>query len=290
MTLAKKRKFDYKLLERIIVQSKEPLFVTDNKGIVILASPASARILGIPLNELIGADVHNLCKAGYYDRSTVMEAINKKEDAIGIINAKYGKKFVSKSYPLFNDNGELEMILTTSFEENLIELLTQIVKTEEDFIEEPNRFRKFDNAPDTTGIIARSKIMKKILLYAKRAAASDSTIMLYGESGTGKDVLAKYIYENSIRRNAPFVTINCATIPEHLVESELFGYEKGAFTGAQNKGKPGLFEMADNGTVFLDEIAELPIFLQPKLLRILENSEIRRIGGVTDKKINETFA
>lgn len=94
------------------------------------------------------------------------------------------------------------------------------------------------------------------------------------------------IYENSIRRNAPFVTINCATIPEHLVESELFGYEKGAFTGAQNKGKPGLFEMADNGTVFLDEIAELPIFLQPKLLRILENSEIRRIGGVTDKKIN----
>lgn len=128
--------------------------------------------------------------------------------------------------------------------------------------------------------------MKKILLYAKRAAASDSTIMLYGESGTGKDVLAKYIYENSIRRNAPFVTINCATIPEHLVESELFGYEKGAFTGAQNKGKPGLFEMADNGTVFLDEIAELPIFLQPKLLRILENSEIRRIGGVTDKKIN----
>lgn len=286
MTLAKKRKFDYKLLERIIVQSKEPLFVTDNKGIVILASPASARILGIPLNELIGADVHNLCKAGYYDRSTVMEAINKKEDAIGIINAKYGKKFVSKSYPLFNDNGELEMILTTSFEENLIELLTQIVKTEEDFIEEPNRFRKFDNAPDTTGIIARSKIMKKILLYAKRAAASDSTIMLYGESGTGKDVLAKYIYENSIRRNAPFVTINCATIPEHLVESELFGYEKGAFTGAQNKGKPGLFEMADNGTVFLDEIAELPIFLQPKLLRILENSEIRRIGGVTDKKIN----
>lgn len=79
MTLAKKRKFDYKLLERIIVQSKEPLFVTDNKGIVILASPASARILGIPLNELIGADVHNLCKAGYYDRSTVMEAINKKK-------------------------------------------------------------------------------------------------------------------------------------------------------------------------------------------------------------------
>ena len=73
-------------------------------------------------------------------------------------------------------------------------------------------------------------------------------------------MLAKYIYENSIRRNAPFVTINCATIPEHLVESELFGYEKGAFTGAQNKGKPGLFEMADNGTVFLDEIAELPIF------------------------------
>lgn len=134
--------------------------------------------------------------------------------------------------------------------------------------------------------INTSTVMKKLMEKINRLATTDSTIILYGESGTGKDVVAKYIYSQSLRREAPFITINCAAIPESLLESELFGYEKGAFTGAGNKAKPGLFEIADKGTLFLDEIAELPLCLQPKLLRVIENGEVRRIGATVNKKID----
>ena len=123
-------------------------------------------------------------------------------------------------------------------------------------------------------------------MEAGNVAKTDSTVMLYGESGTGKDVIAKYIHRLSKRKDAAFISLNCAAIPENLVESELFGYEKGAFTGADKKGKHGLFEIADKGTLFLDEIAELPLYLQPKLLRVIENGEVRSIGATVDKKVD----
>src|SRR6202043_2362146 len=111
-----------------------------------------------------------------------------------------------------------------------------------------------------------------------RAARSEASILLYGESGTGKELAAKAIHENSARAAHPFVAVDCAALPENLLEAELFGYEKGAFTGAMT-AKPGLMEMADGGTLFLDEVGELPIGLQPKLLRALQEQEYRRVGG-----------
>lgn len=114
---------------------------------------------------------------------------------------------------------------------------------------------------------------------AKRVAASDSTVLLQGESGTGKELFAKAIHQASPRRDEPFLSINCAAIPEHLIESELFGYEEGSFTGARKGGKPGLFEVAGKGTLFLDEIGDMPMHLQSKLLRVLQEKELFRIGG-----------
>ena len=128
-------------------------------------------------------------------------------------------------------------------------------------------------------LIAEDDISKKLAQQAKRIAASDTTVLLTGASGTGKEVYANFIYENSSRAGKPFIKINCAAIPESLIESELFGYEKGTFTGANLKGKMGIFEMAYTGTLFLDEIGELSMHLQPKLLRVLQEKEIFRIGG-----------
>lgn len=114
---------------------------------------------------------------------------------------------------------------------------------------------------------------------AKRVSTSDATILLRGESGTGKEVFAQAIHNHSLRKNGPFVAINCAAIPESLLESELFGYESGAFTGAHQKGKPGRFELADGGTIFLDEIGDMSLHLQAKLLRIVQEKKIERVGG-----------
>jgi len=136
-----------------------------------------------------------------------------------------------------------------------------------------------------TEIIGQSAPMLDVFHLIDRVAATDKTVLIHGESGTGKELVARSIQENSIRANQPFVTINCAALPELLVESELFGHEKGAFTGAANR-KPGLFEIADGGTLFIDEFGELPLTLQPKLLRVLEDGSLRHVGSHQECRVN----
>lgn len=143
----------------------------------------------------------------------------------------------------------------------------------------------FKSKVEEKGAIFRSSYMTRVFSVASDIADSEATVLITGESGTGKEVLAKYIHDNSHRVKNPFITVNCASIPENLMESELFGYEKGAFTGAANK-KPGKFELADNGTLLLDEIGEIPINLQAKLLRVLQEKEIDRLGGTKKQKVN----
>ncbi|WP_081775671.1 sigma-54 interaction domain-containing protein [Fusobacterium perfoetens] len=138
-------------------------------------------------------------------------------------------------------------------------------------------------------IIYKSDLMKECIEKAKIYSKSDNTILITGESGTGKELLAQSIHNNSSRKNFPFIAINCAAIPENLFESELFGYEKGAFTGALSSGKKGLLEKANNGTVFLDEIGDMPISFQAKLLRAIEEKQIMRIAGKENININVRF-
>ena len=131
----------------------------------------------------------------------------------------------------------------------------------------------------TSRIIGHSQVLNQLIQFAEKAAKSESNILIEGETGTGKELLAEFIHQNSQRRTKPFVVINCAALPDQLIESELFGYEKGAFTDAKTS-KPGLVEIANGGTLFLDEIGEMSLNIQPKLLRFLENGEYRRVGGV----------
>ncbi len=138
---------------------------------------------------------------------------------------------------------------------------------------------------DTVKIIGEHKKIKFALALAKKVAPSDATVLISGESGTGKELIAKYIHINSKRANGPFVAVNCAALPENLLESELFGYEKGAFTGAY-KSKPGKFELASGGTLLLDEISEINIALQAKLLRAIQEKEIDRLGGISSIKVD----
>ncbi len=141
------------------------------------------------------------------------------------------------------------------------------------------------SVPEIPEIIAESSKMKEVLALAAKVAHTDATVLILGESGTGKEILANVIHRLSTRQEESFLKINCAAIPEGLLESELFGYEKGAFTGA-DRSKPGLFETANRGTLFLDEIGDLPVGLQAKLLRVLQDGIIRRVGGLKEIKVD----
>lgn len=143
--------------------------------------------------------------------------------------------------------------------------------------------RRMDNEDQ---YLARSESMRECIELARKVSFADSTILILGETGTGKSALARYIHQISQRKDGPFHTINCAAIPDHLLESELFGYQAGAFTGANAKGKEGLIELADNGTLFLDEIAEIPVKLQAKILEVIQESRFFPVGGTKYKKVN----
>jgi transcriptional regulator with PAS, ATPase and Fis domain len=156
--------------------------------------------------------------------------------------------------------------------------LSGVVATIKDVTEEA--------APQKREVIGESGAMREVMNFVRRVAASEATtILLEGENGTGKDLVAKTLHYQSLRQAEPFIAINCAAIPETLLESELFGYEKGAFTDARSQ-KRGIFELADKGTLFLDEIGEIPLMLQAKLLRVLEDQTFRRLGGLKDIKLD----
>ena len=185
--------------------------------------------------------------------------------------------------PIFDESGNIKYVIT----------LLQDVKTFEELysalLKEHKIVNYGSNIPAVTekpSIVAKSQAFLQLLSIAANVASLDSTVLLYGESGSGKEVLAHYIHDNSDRKNQPLITVNCAAFPENLIEAELFGYEKGAFTGASREGKTGLVEAADGGTLFLDEINSLPLSVQGKLLRTLEEKSIQRIGSTRIKKVD----
>ena len=181
----------------------------------------------------------------------------------------------------FRDKTVIELIIENARDITQLEIVKQDLEDAQELVkrykEEIQELRK--KQIKSLGLISHSNKMQRILELAQHVAPTDSAILIYGESGTGKGVLTKYIHKVSNRSEGPFITINCAAIPESLLESELFGYESGAFTGARQKGKLGLIELAKEGTLFLDEIAEVPLHLQSKLLDVIQNHRFIRVGG-----------
>ena len=203
----------------------------------------------------------------------------KEEEMIQ--NLGDGDKVFVTGVPLYHD-GDVDVVICT--ERNITETLTlkELLKEkdkESAKIREEIEYLKTRNITMWGNMIAEDEETKELAKKAARVAKLDTTVLLTGESGTGKEVFANFIYQNSGRVGKPFIKVNCAAIPENLVESELFGYEGGAFTGADRKGKMGFFEMANHGTLFLDEVAEIPIHLQSKLLRAIQEREIIHVGG-----------
>ncbi|WP_295585412.1 sigma-54-dependent Fis family transcriptional regulator [uncultured Oscillibacter sp.] len=271
---------EYELLKVLAEHYFGSMLVTDSKGRFLYVNDGCCKLLGIDRETLLGLSIydtlHDYCHAT--SASSIKTLETKKECLSNHTLKDSGKQVLALSRPHFGPDGELEYVPTYSWDERELYTLLEKFDQERDNVRSVIRFMQAtDKTPDM--LIAESQPMRSLLEYADHIAAVDSTVIIYGESGSGKELFAKYIHAKSSRADQVFIPINCASLPPSLLEAEMFGYEKGTFTGGMKDGKIGLFEFADKGTVFLDEIGEMPLELQAKLLRIIENGEIKRLGS-----------
>lgn len=232
--------------------------------------------------ELIGTNMEELKKKGYINDSSILEVKRTQKETMRYIKTRKGDGLYSITNPVFDDNGDFKYIICLSHSEKLYEEFLSHISSERRRLEDAMAIFSQHNSEILYN--TNSSAVKNLYSVAKQIALFDSTIILTGETGAGKDVLARYIHKHSNRADKIFIPINCSAIPSELFEMEFFGYEKGSFTGALEQGKAGFFETASEGTLFLDEIGELPLSMQSKLLRVLEDGEFSRIGSNSPKK------
>ncbi len=274
-------------LDAIIDSSSDGLFVCDGKANVIRMNPASEKIHKVGSDQIVGRNMRQLIQDGFIDRSAAWET-SQSGKPFTLLQNKDGRKLMSISTPVFNEAGELERIVVSERDITEIDRLHREIEEQEAKADEFRHhiLEKQQAELESRRVIARSPAMVRALGQAIKVSNADSSVLILGESGVGKGLIADLIHQHSGRRTRPLIKINCGAIPESLIEAELFGYEKGAFTGALDKGKPGHFELADGGILFLDEIGELPLTSQVKLLRLLEDGHIVRLGGTVSRKVN----
>ena len=272
-----------KQFQTVYESSSDGIWICDHEGKVISINAASERLGGIKREDIIGKNVSDIIKNGLYSNYVTDEVIQTKQPVSQLQYIKNTNKTVlCTGIPVLDDSGNLSLVVIN--ERDITQLEAMKMQLEETRRE---RERYKDELAELSmqelkdqKVVAESGQMRKIFRTALKIAHMQVTgILLLGESGTGKGLLAKFIHNSGNRKKKPFIQINCAALPENLLEAELFGYEKGAFSGASSQGKPGLFELANEGTLFLDEVGDLPFPVQAKLLKYLDDHEVMRLGG-----------
>jgi len=274
----------FRILKAAFDSSYDGLCLCDADGNIIYTSNAVQKVYTLKHRNLTEQNVKDWISGGVIDTSVTLEVIKQQKPVTIIQHSKSGAEMLVTGTPIFDENGQLIYIVCNSREITaLSRMKEELYKTKalnQRYSEELAKL--FLNKQNKMDLVIKSKVMQHILEMALNVANFDSTVLISGKSGVGKSIIAKMIHENSIRRAKPFIRVNCGAIPESLVESELFGYDEGAFTGAKRGGKLGYFELADGGTLFLDEIGELPLNVQVKLLHFIENRNIIRVGGAKE--------
>jgi PAS domain S-box-containing protein len=256
-----------KILEHVFDQLSDALVLYDASHVITGVNAAAERMFGMQAEQIVGKDCRDMfrcqmCDTGCGMQKGLVQGNGHNSTVRLHTQAGLERLVVIQTTKLFADDGILEGAVAT---------IKDVTAEAE---------------PQKREIVSESPGMRDVLNFVRRVAISEATtILIEGENGTGKDLIAKSLHYQSTRQAEPFIAINCAAIPETLLESELFGYEKGAFTDARSQ-KRGIFELADKGTLFLDEIGEIPLMLQAKLLRVLEEQEFRRLGGLKDIKVD----
>ena len=263
------------------------IWITDSNGRILYINRANEDITGLKREDALGKYTEEFLDKKLFSNSAVLEVL-KTEKRVTMMGYNYNtdKHVLITANPIFDKEGNLKFVANNVRDISELEKMSKHLKKKKTIIDSQKReIEKLKSLSidgtflKSSGVVANSPKMQQVFNLAQRVGMFDSTVLITGESGSGKEVVAEAIVKSSDREESPFIKVNCGAIPENLLESEFFGYEKGAFTGADPKGKVGLFEMANGGTIFLDEIGELPLNLQVKILRVLQQKELIRIGG-----------
>ncbi|WP_131038869.1 sigma-54 interaction domain-containing protein, partial [Clostridioides difficile] len=274
---------------KILEASHDEICVSDDKGIIIYCNKAFEENYGLKKEDILGKNVSFLEDSGYSTKSPIPIVLKTKTKFSLEQDTQTGKKLIITATPIFDENGHLEFTVENCRDitelnniKNKLEDTKKQVKKYKSEVE--TLYRTALRIEDT--VIMDGIVMRPIINTVNHVSKTDVSVLLLGESGTGKSSLARYIHHNSNRSNGPFITINCATISPQLLESELFGYTSGAFTGASTKGKVGLVELANGGTLFLDEIGDIPQNLQAKFLQLIQDRTFTPVGSLKNKKVD----
>ncbi|WP_270180262.1 sigma 54-interacting transcriptional regulator [Alkalihalobacillus sp. CinArs1] len=269
----------------IINSLYDGVFITNGDGIPVKVNKSYERITGLKEEQVLGYHMEDLVKAGYISKSASLQVLKNKKPITLMQTLSNGRKIIVSGTPIFTPDDEILYIVNSV--RDITELLK--LKLQIDELQDLKNLRQ--NTKQTLKQPEQSSLffgetMNELFSLINRAAKTDTKILLQGETGVGKTMIAKYIHEHSKRSSGSFLELNCGAFPSNLIEAELFGYEGGAFTGALSKGKKGLLEVADNGTLFLDEIGDLPLEVQIKLLKVIEDQAFIPIGSSKLKQVN----
>lgn len=272
------------VLNTILETVYDGILVVNKEGHITMISKTYEKFLGVVGQDVIGKHVTDVIE------NTRMHIVAKSGIAeVADIQKIKGSYMIASRIPIIKDGEVVGAVGKVLFRnvDDLNDLYKKINLMEQEIQEYKGELKKINRAKYTfASIIGGSKRISETKILAQKASHTDSNVLILGESGTGKELLAHAIHNESGRNFAPFIKVNCAAIPAELLESELFGYEEGAFTGAKKDGKIGKFELADGGTIFLDEVGDMPLHMQSKLLRVIQEREIERVGGTGSKRIN----
>ena len=269
--------------QQVVDSLLDGMYITDQDAVTRYVNPAYCKHMGIMPQEVLGRSVTEIAKEGALFQKSVSEDVIKlgrNVTGTGITQDGRGRSVPTyvTGVPIFDEQGRVKNVAVSVFDTDaLMYRVTEFRKTVH--VEQAVKILDRVNEHEVSVMVGEAPAIREIRRTIARAAPTAVTILITGESGVGKEVIADRIYYASDRQGKPFVKVNCTAIPANLLESELFGYEKGAFTGALNQGKAGLFELANSGTILLDEIGDLPYELQTKLLRVLQQKEVMRLGG-----------
>jgi len=279
--------------KRFMIESLRAIFYADDGVTVssgtlelLLVNDTYASIVGVEGSKLIGQKTTSLVEQGIFEKSVAEIAVKTKGQITIVQNQNNGKTVLNTAKPIFNEDGEVHRVVSTIRDMPMLKDLYDDLLKQKKLLEGYKQTLSIQMKRNLGDVIAESNKMRDIVSFTQKIAGNDSTVLILGESGVGKGVIADLIHTSSERNDNHKVSINCGAIPEQLLESELFGYSKGAFTGANREGKIGLLEAADDGTIILDEIGELPLSLQPKLLTFLETGMISKVGSTEEKKVD----
>lgn len=278
----------FKYFIEILNSLPDGIFISDKNGMGLFSNSIYDKITGLKGAELVGQNVQNLLDKEIFDKVVNPIVIETKQAQTYVQKTKNGKHLILSGTPVFDKDGEICLVVTFVRDISTLSAMNEQIEEQANLIQDFHDQMLLvsqQNINEVENVFARKSI-KKTIKNIDQIAKTDATILILGETGVGKDVCAKYIHSKSERNDMIFFKVDCGAISENLIESEMFGYMHGAFTGASSKGKSGYFELAAGGTIFLDEIGELPLSTQTRLLRVLQDGEIMRIGDNSPRKIN----